>query len=665
MKKSRTICAEINHEDTEISTNIEREFLNRLEGGCTAPIGALAYIKNEEVNFKGILLSKDGTKKIEVSKVVPLGKHHTLAEFCADYIIGKGGKTLIDQLQRADKQTNIYSTKKLTDDQMLLFHNDVVAESNDAIKISLNRLPKSLIRNEIQNVIITSQNAVEALLTNFSAPELQFKNIYCVGRRTKRMIEKRIGNVRHMEPNAKKLANYLVEYIDGVEVTYFCSDLRLDDLPNTLTENSITVNEIEAYQTKFDADKVEANLDGVLFYSPSTVESFLKQNKAQGIAFCIGDTTGNVAKLHFKEVRVAKVPTVESVIELVNDYYVDKMIKNDLYLRALKGEIVERPPVWMMRQAGRYLPEFMAIKEKYDFFTRCRTPELASEITVQPIRRYGMDAAILFSDILVIPQAMNIEVEMKPNFGPYLPNPVRTQKDVDNVIVPDVSVELDYVMQAIIATKELLNNDIPLIGFAGSPWTILCYCVQGQGSKNFDKAKQFCFTNPVAAHQLLQKITDTTIAYLKAKVKAGVNAVQIFDSWGGMLSPTDYKEFSWHYINQIIEALKDDTPVIAFGKGCWFALGDMAKSNASALGIDWTCSAKNARYLTGGNITLQGNFDPSRLFSPPSEIKKMVHQMITDFGKDKYIVNLGHGILPNIPLDNAKAFIDAVKEYHV
>ena len=340
------------------------------------------------------------------------------------------------------------------------------------------------------------------------------------------------------------------------------------------------------------------------------------------------------------------------------------MIKNDLFLRALKGETVERPPVWMMRQAGRFLPEFMAIREKYDFFTRCRTPELASEITVQPIRRFGMDTAILFSDILVIPQAMNIEVQMKPDFGPYLPNPIRDQKGVDNVIVPDVNVELDYVVQAVKATKELLNNEVPLIGFAGSPWTILCYVVQGQGSKTFDKAKEFCFTNPIAAHQLLQKITDTTIAYLKAKVNAGVDVVQIFDSWGGMLSPVDYQEFSWQYINQIIEALKDDAPVIAFGKGCWFALSEMAKSNASALGIDWTITAQNARYLTGGNITLQGNFDPSRLLSPPSEIKKMVTQMIDDFGKDKYIVNLGHGILPNIPLDNAKAFIDAVKEYN-
>ena len=340
------------------------------------------------------------------------------------------------------------------------------------------------------------------------------------------------------------------------------------------------------------------------------------------------------------------------------------MIKNDLFLRALKGEVVTRPPVWMMRQAGRYLPEFMQIKNKYDFFTRCRTPELASEITLQPIRRFGMDAAILFCDILVIPQAMNIEVEMKSNFGPFLPNPIRTQKDLDRVIVPDVNIELDYVYKAIKATKELLNNEVPLIGFSGSPWTVFCYCVQGQGSKNFDKAKAFCFSNPMAAHLLLQKITETTIAYLKAKVKAGVDVLQIFDSWGGMLSPNDYQEFSWKYINQIIEALKNDAPVISFGKGCWFALHEMGKSNAAAIGIDWTCSARNARYLTGGNKTLQGNFDPSRLLSPPDEIKKMVHEMINSFGKDKYIVNLGHGILPNIPVDHAKAFIDAVKSYN-
>lgn len=339
------------------------------------------------------------------------------------------------------------------------------------------------------------------------------------------------------------------------------------------------------------------------------------------------------------------------------------MLKNDLLLKALKGESVERPPVWMMRQAGRYLPDFMKIREKYDFFTRCRTPELATEITVMPVKQVGVDAAILFSDILVVPQAMNIPFEMKPGLGPWLENPIRTSKALENVIVPNIEETLGYVMDAIKMTKEELNGEVPLIGFAGSPWTVFCYCVQGQGSKTFDKAKEFCFTNPVAAHQLLQKITDTTIAYLKAKVKAGVDVVQLFDSWGGMLSPVDYQEFSWKYLNQIVDVLADETQVIVFGKGCWFALGEMAKSKASALGVDWTCSARNARYLSGGNITLQGNFDPSRLLSPPSEIKKMVHQMIDEFGKDRYIVNLGHGILPNIPVENAKAFVDAVKEY--
>lgn len=338
-------------------------------------------------------------------------------------------------------------------------------------------------------------------------------------------------------------------------------------------------------------------------------------------------------------------------------------IKNDLFLRALKGENVTRPPVWMMRQAGRYLPEFIKIREKYDFFTRCQTPELASEITVQPIRRFGMDAAILFSDILVVPQAMEIPFEMKPGVGPWLDNPIRTAEHVERVVVPDVEHSLNYVMDAIRMTNEKLGGEVPLIGFAGSPWTIFCYCVQGQGSKNFDQAKAFCFTHPKAAHSLLQKITDTTIAYLKAKVAAGVHVVQLFDSWGGMLSPADYQEFSWQYLQQIVTALKGEAPVIVFGKGCWFALDTMAKSGASALGVDWTCAPELARKFSGGQITLQGNFDPSRLLSPPETIRKMVHEMIRAFGKDRYIVNLGHGILPNIPVSHAGAFIRAVQDY--
>ena len=339
------------------------------------------------------------------------------------------------------------------------------------------------------------------------------------------------------------------------------------------------------------------------------------------------------------------------------------MIQNDLFLRALKGETVERPPVWMMRQAGRYLPDFMKLKAKYDFFTRCQTPELATEITVMPIEQIGTDAAILFSDILVVLQAMNIEVEMKPEVGPWIPTPIRSEKELNEVIVPDAEVALSYVIEAVKMTKQALNDQVPLIGFAGSPWTLLCYAVQGQGSKNFDMAKAFCFSQPELAHRLLQMITDTTIDYLKAKVAAGVDAVQLFDSWGGLLSPDDYNIFSWPYIQQIVTALKDHIPVIVFGKGCWFALHDMAKSGASALGVDWTCSARNARYLSGGQITLQGNFDPSRLLSPIPTIKSEVKKMIDGFGKDSYIVNLGHGILPNIPVNHAQAFVDAVKEY--
>ena len=339
------------------------------------------------------------------------------------------------------------------------------------------------------------------------------------------------------------------------------------------------------------------------------------------------------------------------------------MIQNDLFLKALRGESVERPPVWMMRQAGRYLPDFMKLKHKYDFFTRCQTPELATEITVMPIDQIGVDAAIIFSDILVVLQAMGIQVEMKDGVGPWIEEPIRTAADVSRLEIPDVHDRLSYVMEALKMTKTALDGRVPLIGFAGSPWTLLCYLVQGQGSKNFDMAKAYCFTQPQAAHEILQKITDVTITYLKAQVAAGANAVQVFDSWGGLLSPSDYNQFSAPYIKQIVEALKEEAPTIVFGKGCWFALQDMSQWGAAALGVDWTCSARNARYLSGGNITLQGNFDPSRLLSPIPTIEKEVRQMINAFGKDRYVVNLGHGILPNIPVDHAKAFVDTVKSY--
>lgn len=338
-------------------------------------------------------------------------------------------------------------------------------------------------------------------------------------------------------------------------------------------------------------------------------------------------------------------------------------LKNDLLLKALRGETVERPPVWMMRQAGRYLPDYIKLREKYDFFTRCQTPELATEITLQPIDQVGVDAAIIFSDILVIPQAMGVEVLMEEGKGPSLPKTIKSQQDIDALITVGAEESLKYVYDALALTKRELNGRVPLIGFAGAPWTILCYMVEGKGSKTWDKAKQFAYTQPAMAHQLLQKITDITIVYLKNQVKAGADTVQVFDSWAGSLSPADFKLFAQPYLFQIAEALKDDAPVILFPKGTWHALKEISESAASGVGIDWCITPQMAREFTQNKITIQGNFDPAKLLAPIPEIKKAVKEMIDAFGTQRYIANLGHGITPNVPVDHARAFVDAVKEY--
>ena len=340
-----------------------------------------------------------------------------------------------------------------------------------------------------------------------------------------------------------------------------------------------------------------------------------------------------------------------------------QQVKNDLLLNALRGEKVERPPVWMMRQAGRYLPDFRRLKAEHEFFNRVQNPELACEITVMPVKQVGVDAAILFSDILVIPQAMGVEVVMIENKGPVITNPIRTKKQIDELITSDIAQRLDYVMQAITLTLGELNGSVPLIGFAGAPWTIFCYLVEGSGSKTFDKAKQFCFAEPELTHRLLTKITDATTQYLKAKVKTGVHAIQLFDSWAGVLSPDDYKTYSLPYNKKIISELNKDVPVIFFAKDCGYGLENLVDSGAVALGLDWTIPAAKARAITQNKITLQGNFDPAKLMTNPSFIRKEVNQMIDCFGTQRYIANLGHGILPTTPVENAIAFVEAVKEY--
>src|SRR3954466_7677164 len=256
------------------------------------------------------------------------------------------------------------------------------------------------------------------------------------------------------------------------------------------------------------------------------------------------------------------------------------MLKNDLIIKALRGEKTERTPVWMMRQAGRYLPDYRVLRDKYDFFTRVQTPELATAITLQPVDIVGVDAAILFSDILVVPQAMGLEVQLIENKGPVLPDPIKTAKDFERILVPDVADRLHYVFDAISLIKQELAGRVPLIGFAGAPWIFLCYMVQGRGSKTFDQAKGFCYTKPELAHELLQMITDTTIAYLQGQVKAGVDVIQIFDSWGGLLSRNDFETISLRYIRQIVAALKGEVPIILFAKGAWHSLDRMASTGA-------------------------------------------------------------------------------------
>jgi len=317
----REACAELNHEETALCTEIEREFLKLLEGGCTAPIGALAYVKQEEVYFKGELLSIDGAQKIEVTRTAPLGKHHHIAGECVAIILKRGGKRLMNELQGLEKIFQVYSTKKLTADQLHLFGDGITVGSDDFIQINNNRISQALLNSAIENVVITSKKAVESLLINCDPKNLRFKNIYCVGRKTKRLVERKIGKVKHTENSAKLLAQYLLAQIEEKEITFFCSDQRLNDLPDLLSENGIKVNEVEAYQTKYSPSTVDDKTEGVLFFSPSAVKSYLLKNDSGKIAFCIGETTAAEARLHFKEIRTAKFPSVEGVAEMVNSYY--------------------------------------------------------------------------------------------------------------------------------------------------------------------------------------------------------------------------------------------------------------------------------------------------------------------------------------------------------
>ena len=339
-------------------------------------------------------------------------------------------------------------------------------------------------------------------------------------------------------------------------------------------------------------------------------------------------------------------------------------LQNDLFLRACKKQPVERTPVWIMRQAGRYLPQYRAVREKADFLTMCRTPELATEVTLQPVDLIGVDAAIIFSDILVIPEAMGMHLEMVESKGPVFHNPVRTADDVKNLKDIDPADDLKFVMDAVSLTKKELNGRVPLIGFSGSPWTLLTYMVEGKGSKNFSFIKKFIYNEPELAHQALDKLAKTIGAYLSAKIEAGANAVQIFDTWGGILSPKDYEEFSLRYISKVISEIKrNDEPVIVFSKGAHYKLDEIASSGADVVGLDWTMELGEVRDKIGDKVALQGNMDPTMLYAPKEKIREEVKRVLSSYGEGSgHVFNLGHGILPDVDPENAKAFVSFVKE---
>lgn len=337
-------------------------------------------------------------------------------------------------------------------------------------------------------------------------------------------------------------------------------------------------------------------------------------------------------------------------------------LQNDLFLRAARGEAVERTPVWLMRQAGRILPEYRAVRSKLGGFKELvETPERACEVTIQPVDLLGVDAAIIFSDILVIPEAMGLPYQMIEAQGPYFENTIHTQSDIDKLRVADGNTDLRYVIDAIKLTKKELNGRVPLIGFAGAPWTIFSYMIEGKGSKTFSRAKKFLYAQPEESHKLLQKITDSTISYLKAQVVAGADLIQLFDSWAGVLSPEQYKTFSLPYIAQICDAI-NDAPITVFAKGAFFVRKEMNELSCQVVGLDWNMDIAESREMMPDK-TLQGNMDPCLLYSDFATIKRETEKMLRAFGPSRHIANLGHGVYPDVSPDHVRCFVDTVKEF--
>ena len=335
-------------------------------------------------------------------------------------------------------------------------------------------------------------------------------------------------------------------------------------------------------------------------------------------------------------------------------------LQNDLLLRALNGEMTERPPVWVMRQAGRILPEYRAVRSRLSGFKELvETPELACEVTIQPVDLLGVDAAILFSDILVVPQAMGLPYELIEKVGPRFPETIRSAADLTRLHAVEPEEHLKYVMDAVRLTRSELGGRVPLIGFAGAPWTIFCYMVEGGGSKEWSRARRMLREAPELAEDLLDRITDATIVYLNAKIEAGVQAVQLFDSWAGALDRTLFERHSLPRLRRICESVKG-APMIVFAKGAGWQMDRLATLPCEALGVDWHMPVAEARQRAPEHV-LQGNLDPSVLYGTEAEVRAATQQMLTDFGRGRHVANLGHGVYPDIHPDRVRAFIDEIQ----
>ncbi|WP_329742580.1 uroporphyrinogen decarboxylase [Dyella sp. A6] len=345
-------------------------------------------------------------------------------------------------------------------------------------------------------------------------------------------------------------------------------------------------------------------------------------------------------------------------------------LNNDRFLRALRREPVDTTPVWLMRQAGRYLPEYRATRERAgSFMALAQNPELACEVTLQPLQRFELDAAILFSDILTIPDAMGLGLSFAQGEGPQFARPVRSAAAVDRLGVPDMDGELRYVMDAVRVIRRELDGRVPLIGFSGSPWTLACYMVEGRGSRDFAAPKSLCWNEPAVAHRLLDTLARSVAAYLSAQAAAGAQALMVFDTWGGLLAPASFREFSLRYMQQVVEALKSDTharelPVILFSKGAGQHLSALADTGCAALGVDWTIDLDDARRAVDGKVALQGNLDPAVMRAAPEVIRREARAVMDSFGNHPgHIFNLGHGITPEVDPENVKVLVDEVHAY--